>query len=723
MSKNRWLSVFKYILPSIFLVLSVFPSRSAGNGSNKKISTENFKSSAGNITGNVSGILYNPLEDKDKFGTVDYLRTCRYREKIGDSRTECKIRPQKKYLKVARAINPETSLREEKIEQIASLPQGEFLELISRKTFNYFWNEASSETGFIKDRSTPDSPSSIAATGFGLASICIAHSRGWITHQEAYKRVRMTLISIRDKAAHIKGFFYHFINMNTGKRELNSEISSIDTALLLAGVLTVQEYFTEKELKDICGEIYERVDWKWMMEANTKALYMGWVPEHGFKKFILWDMFAEEMVMYIMGMGAPHNPLPAESWHSFERPIKTYKDFTYIFCTSESLFTYLYSHAFIDFSNRHDEYADYWKNSEMAIKAAIVFSREQAGDYRTYREGFWGISASDGPDGYRNYGATIFTHDGTVAPYAICGSVPFVPGKAISALRSLLPMYGSRVWNKNYGFVSAFNLDKGWFSDEHVGIDLGISLLMIENHRSGFIWKHFMKSKYIIKGMQKAGFRPGTKEVEISTGTFKHTVVSVQKRYFVKRAKKKKFFGGNIESYDFPGSIEYGEIRNDDDLDAKFAFTWDKNYLYFIVDVRDDVICANRGNEELYKDDAVELFLSAPGSDNLEWGDGKNFQIGFAPNSLRGKPAVYAFFQKKEPGESIKLKVKNFPGGYRMKAKIKWGFLNMKPEQGKYLGMSVAVHDVDVKGEPGKKINWFFKNSILGIKLGRMILQ
>ena len=527
----------------------------------------------------------------------------------------------------------------EKFEKLAELPEDEFLELISIKLFNYFWNETSPRTGFIKDRNTPNIPSSIAATGFGLTAICIADYRDWILHEQAYNRVKKTLTAIKYKAAHQHGFYYHFIDMDTGQRMWKSEVSSVDTALLLAGIVVVREYFSENDIKKLCDEIYDKINWKWMMDDRSKALYMGWSPEGGFDKFILWDMFAEEMVMYILGMGAKNNPLPEESWHSFRRPVKKYKKYTYIYCETESLFTYLFSHAYIDFRRKHDKYADYWRNSTRAIKSSIEFTKNHKDFYRTYREGFWGISAGDGPDGYKNHGASekiLNAHDGTVVPYAMCGAVPFMHKEAVSGLKKLLSGYGEKVWDDNYGFVSSFNLDRNWFSTEHIGIDLGISLLMIENYRSGFVWKYFMKNENVKQGMKKAGFKKGIKKtVTGSTGEIVKTGDKlIQKEY---RARKTNSTAALKEEdfikFDISSDIEYGEINGLKDVNAKFAFTWDDEFLHFIIEVTDDTVLAERKKEELYKDDCIELYLS-PNSDMLIWGNSEYFQIGFAPDRI-----------------------------------------------------------------------------------------
>lgn len=649
----------------------------------------------GNIIGNSEGIIY-----------------------IDDIKLTC---PEEKFDERIKEIDEQRKEKNNRIEKILKLNDSELLEVISRKAFNYFWEEASPRTGFIRDRAKKGSPSSIAATGFGLSAICVADYRGWVSREQAVNRVLKTLKSLRDKAEHKNGVYYHFLNMHTGKRVWQSEASPIDTALLMGGVLSVREYFKEKEIRKICDEIYENVNWKWMMDPNSKTLYMGWKPECGFDEFILWDMFGEEMIMYILGLGSPTYPLPAESWHSFRRPVREYNGNRYIFCESESLFTYLYSHAFIDFKNKHDKYADYWKNSLNAIKANKSFAKENKDRFKTYKKGYWGLSACDGPEKYMNYGATLFTHDGTVAIYAISGSMPFMPEKSISTLRKLLKNYGEQVWDEQYGFTSAFNLEEGWFSDDFVGIDKGISLLMIENYRSGLIWNEFMDSKYVKRGLEKAGFEPGTKELAIQEVVEKKAIQI--KKYSARQVEQ----AWDVREDDFqkihiPESLEYGSVRDGSDLDAEFAFFWDQEHLYFITDVTDNKIYGTRKKSELYKDDCVELYLS-PKSNILIWGNEKHFQIGFSPKGAENKPQKYAFFQDSNPDEEVKLNSVTTDKGYKLTASIKWSYLGIKPKKDHTMGMSVAVHDIDGVSDNGKKINWFFKEGPSGIHLGELKLK
>ncbi|RLD18774.1 MAG: hypothetical protein DRI36_00515, partial [Caldiserica bacterium] len=625
------------------------------------------------------------------------------------------------YLKMKRRMEEERKRYIEELKRISELPDDEFLELISRKCFDYFLNESSPLTGFVKDRSTLYSPSSIAATGFGLAALCIGAERGWIDRKKAERTVLKTVKNIYEKAEGFKGFYYHFINMHTGKREGFSELSSVDTALLLAGCILAREYFGNREIKKYVDKIYKRINWRWMQDKETGFLYMGWSPEKGFSDFPLWSEMAEEMLMYIMALGSPRYSIEKDVWINLERPVRGYKDFHYIYCRSESLFTYLYSHAYIDFRSIRDDFANYWENSRRAIAYNIEFAENNKKKFKTYREGFWGISASDGPDGYRNYGATPFTHDGTIAPYAICGSVPFFPEKAIETMRKLLKSYGENVWGK-YGFVSAFNLDRNWFSLRWIGIDVGISLLMIENYRSGFVWKYFMKNPWIKRGLKRAGFR------KIKKGEEKFLNFSLLKSY-VKREKtfKVKEFGIKNRPVYFinlkkEGKLEFGKRKDDSDFDSQFTFYWDKEYLYFIVKSTDNVIITKDNFKELYKMDCVEIYLS-PDPDNFIWGSKRFYQIVIAPSKKDNKVPMWVYFQDIYP-EDIEVNVFLKKNYYELRGKIPWKFLNFTPEVGKRIGASIAVRDVDGVGDKGSKYNWCFYDTGGGnIKIGNLILR
>lgn len=388
----------------------------------------------------------------------------------------------------------------------------QFLDQLQRRCFRFFWDEANPETGLIPDRADADGQkkfpvASIASVGFGLTGICIADQRGWIPRDQAYQHVLTTLRFFWEKMPHERGFYYHFVDMKTGARVWNCELSSIDTALLLAGILTARQYYKGTEVEQLATKIYQRVDWPWML-AGGQTLSMGWTPEGGFLN-ARWDEYSEHMILYLLGLGSTTHPLPRQTWNAWKRqPLITYAGHTYLQC--QPLFTHQYFHAWVDFRNKRDAFADYWRNSVLATLAHRQFNIDMRDTFPKYGENLWGITSSDGPDGYKAWGGPpATTHppiDGTVVPCAAGGSLPFAPRETIAALRHMHQQYGDRIWKK-YGFVDAFNPHTGWVATDVIGIDVGITLLMIENHRSGFVWRYFMQNPEIQRAMHLAGFR------------------------------------------------------------------------------------------------------------------------------------------------------------------------------------------------------------------------
>lgn len=375
----------------------------------------------------------------------------------------------------------------------AQFSDEEFLNKLEYDSILYFVKEMNPANGLIKDSSRPGSPASIAAVGFGLAAICIGESRGWIAKDDAYYLVLKILKTFRDIVPNEKGFFYHFLDMRTGHRAWNSEVSSIDTALFLAGALFAGEYYKGSEAETIAREIYERVDWPWMLNGK-KILCMGWKPEEGFLWYY-WDSYSEAMILYALAIGSPTHPIPSECWSEWKRPVDSYKDHKLIYCTGGSIFTYQYSHAWIDFRELYEDDINYFNNSVSAIKANRQFCIDNSGVYKTYGENSWGLSACLGPEGYRGYGAKPGAgfNDGTIPPYGIAGSMPFNPIASLNGLKRLYVEHKDFLYGK-YGFKDAFNLDKNWWAEEYLGIDIGITVLMIENYRSEFVWKRFMST-------------------------------------------------------------------------------------------------------------------------------------------------------------------------------------------------------------------------------------
>jgi len=386
----------------------------------------------------------------------------------------------------------------------------QLLDEIQRATFQFFWDEASQETGQVKDRALANGNdsrmmSSIAATGFGLTSLCIGDQRGYGKSPEILERARKTLRFLANDLPNERGFFFHFVHMETGQRWEKCELSSIDSSLLLCGVLTARQYFADQEIKDLATKIYERVDWPWMLNGAA-TLSMGWTPESGFLN-ARWEHYCELMMIYLLAIGSPTHPMPASSWDAWTRPRIQYQGIEYI-SGNDPIFTHQYSQAWFDFRSKRDSYADYFENSVKATKAHKLFCLSLRDRFPDYSESLWGISASDYVNGYTAWGGPPPQGpiDGSVVPCATGGSLPFLFDDCIRVLRNLRGRYREKAWVK-YSFVDAFNPLTGWYDTDVLGIDLGITMLMAENHRTGLIWNTFMKNIEAQSAMQKVGFK------------------------------------------------------------------------------------------------------------------------------------------------------------------------------------------------------------------------
>jgi len=383
------------------------------------------------------------------------------------------------------------------------------LEEVERAGFRYFWEEANPYTGLVKDRSQADGPdarttASIAATGFGLTALCIADHRGWEDSKKIRERVRNTLRFAGTRLSHRNGFFFHFLNMRNGDRDFQSEVSSIDTSIFLCGALACRAYFDDAEIRDLATKIYERVDWGWLLQGE-KTLSMGWTPEGGFLK-ARWDSYSELMMIYLLGLGSSTHPLPKECWDAWERPRFEFSGLHFI-GSHAPLFVHQYSHAWFDFRGKRDAYANYFENSVIATKVHRLWCLELAKQFPDYNEDLWGITASDSAHGYVAWGGPppMGPIDGSIVPSAAGGSLPFLPAEAMRVLQTIREKYAKHAW-REYGFVDAFNPLKDWYNPDVIGIDLGITLLMVENGRTGFVWEHFIKNDAVKNGMARAGF-------------------------------------------------------------------------------------------------------------------------------------------------------------------------------------------------------------------------
>ena len=382
------------------------------------------------------------------------------------------------------------------------------LEEIERASFLYFWEQASPETGMVRDRCnvrTPDNKDlgNISATGFGLTAICIGEKRGYISYAEARDRVLKTLRFLWKKLPNQRGFFYHWTNINTGARVWESEVSSIDTAILLCGVLMCRQHFVHSEINELAGLIFNRVDWRWLSE-DTLILPGGWTPETGFLQY-RWDNYSELMMIYLLGIGASRHSLPPDTWNAWKRTMFEYDGIKYV-GSFAPLFIHQYPQAWFDFRNKHDKYADYFQNSIVATDVHRRFCLSLAKEFPDYSDDLWGITASDSIKGYVVWGGPPKTGpiDGTVVPCATGGSLVFLTPQVMRVLRNIRFNYGAGTWSR-YGFVDAFNPLINWYDSDVIGIDTGITMLMAENARTGFVWETFMKNPEAQRGMQLAG--------------------------------------------------------------------------------------------------------------------------------------------------------------------------------------------------------------------------
>jgi hypothetical protein len=392
----------------------------------------------------------------------------------------------------------------------AASDHSELLDQMERASFEFFWNEADPHTGLVRDRAQADGGSlsrmsSIAATGFGLTALCIAHQRDYRPRAEIVARVRRTL-SFLEQAPHIHGFLYHYVDMRSGKRFARSELSPIDMSILLCGVLTCREHFRDPGIRRAAERIYRRVDWPWALHGGD-TFVLEWRPEFGFSP-LRWDAYCELMMLYLLAIGSPTHPIPAESWRSFRRPTLVYGDYQFI-STPAPLFVHQYSHAWFDFRGKQDEYTDYFANSVLASQAHREFCQSLRERFPSYSPELWGITASDSVKGYVAWGGPPLQGpvDGSIVPAAAAGSLPFVFSDSMAVLRNLRERYGKQIW-KRYGFVDAFNPLTGWVDHEVVGIDQGISMVMAENARSEFVWRTFMRNPEMKAAMDEVGFRP-----------------------------------------------------------------------------------------------------------------------------------------------------------------------------------------------------------------------
>ncbi|HEX4056093.1 MAG TPA: glucoamylase family protein [Tepidisphaeraceae bacterium] len=426
------------------------------------------------------------------------------------------------------------------------------MEALQRETFAYFVHEANPLNGLIVDKTRAGAPASIAAVGLALSSYPIGVERGFITREHAVQKTLATLRFFHNSvqstdpdATGYKGFYYHFLDMNSGKRVWKCELSTVDTGFLLAGMLTAAAYFRDntaeaREIRALAGELYLRTDWNWAQNGGA-TISMGWNPESGFLSYN-WQGYDEALFLYLLGLGSPTHPLPTESYTQWTSTYQWRKIYGHEFLYSGPLFTHQISHIWIDFRGIQDDYMrgkniDYFENSRRATYVQQQYSIDNPAKFDGYGANCWGITASDGPGpvtrtikgierqffGYDARGVPDGPDDGSIAPWAVIASLPFAPEIVLPALEYFETL---RLREKNpYGFKATFNLTftgksdskQPWVSPFHFGLNQGPIVLMIENYRTGLLWRLMRQCPYLAIGLRRAGFAGGWLGAETSS--------------------------------------------------------------------------------------------------------------------------------------------------------------------------------------------------------------
>lgn len=414
------------------------------------------------------------------------------------------------------------------------------LDSIQEKTFQFFLHEHHPEWGIVKDRTAAWAPASIASTGFGLPSFAVGVERNWITRDDAARITLNTLDffvnseqSADTAVTGYKGFYYHFLRMSTGTREWTCELSSVDTGLLMMGIIFARNYYNldndiERRIRSQADLLLNRIEWDFMMMPDTgkfaHQISMGWHPEQGLHH-MGWSGYNEALFLYILaaGSGLENAEESYNSWLSSYKWRTPYDGLSHV--AFPPLFGHQFSQAFIDFRGIADAYMkekgiDYFENSRRATYVQRQYAIDNPYGWVGYDSLCWGITASDGPTDIYNFDGREFLgyagrgtsgpdynyfDDGTIAPYGPLSSLPFAPEIVLPTIKSINERYGDRLWGK-YGYYDSFNLTANWVNDDFIGIDQGPMLIMIENFRTGLVWDYVMKDPVIRKGLNKLGF-------------------------------------------------------------------------------------------------------------------------------------------------------------------------------------------------------------------------
>lgn len=621
-----------------------------------------------------------------------------------------------------------------------------FLDQVQKQAFRFFTDCVNPENGLVMDKAINSksagdevnfdhAPASIAGVGFALTLYPVGVERGWITREKALELTLSTLKFFRDKMEQKHGFFYHFVHMKTGKRAMNCEISSIDTAIFIAGALFAAEYFSDEEVSEIATSLFKNIDWNWMRN-NGQFLSMGWTPEKGFIP-ALWDHYSEGILLGILALGSPTHPVPENSW-DFRRLWGDYNGHVYLI--NPPLFTHQFPQVWLDLKNRHDNYADYFESSVQATLANRSFCIDLMPSFKTFSQNRWGLTACIGPNDYQAYGAPPNPPvvDGTVAPAAAASSIVFTPELSLKALREYYQgtEYSEKIKSQmvgRFGLTDSFNMDEDYIADEAFAINQGSMILMIENARSEFVWKHFMKISSVIEGMKKAGFRdahladyPPKGTSVYSTSAYKphlrptYEANQVEEDFAISAA--------GFEDSRWQNAIaialnkDYAQMIVEAPKTMDYKVDWrmlhNSNSIFFRFDVTDSDLYAANPDEKMYLDDCIEIYINTIG-EPFSWQGTNSSQIILSPDATSNQLRVREFMHGNKLSNAIKSEYERTANGY--KAMIEISRSEFELEGIESFAATVAAHDINSNKTADVKYNWFI--TLPKMQLGKIILS
>jgi len=579
---------------------------------------------------------------------------------------------------------------------------------LQRAALRYFQEQRHPHSGLIANTTEANAPASPTAAGVALSAIPIAVSRGWLSRDAGYQEALAVLHGL-ERAEHVRGFFYHFLVPSTGQRTWESEVSPIDSAIAFAGAMVAAEFFPETEVAERANRLIERAEWPWFLDGED-TLQWGWKPETGFEGGPM--DFSESVLAYLLAIGSPTHPIPAAAWTAMRRPISRYGDLPRMVYTRDgSLFAYVLPLAWFDLRDRHDAYLDYWTNAETAIRANLQFCRDRRHRVQTYREGLWGLSAALGPDGYTAYGAEpgVVTHDGTVAPYVVAASVPWLPQASFETLHRMEQLAPS-LWTR-YGYGDGLNIDRQFVCPYTIALDQGLAALLIENYRTGLIWDLFMRHPIAQRALERAEFLPGALAEplapEVIPGNPGASLSLARRTHPVA-------VDGDLSEWIRDDAleltprerrnVEYGFVSDARDASAVIYLGWDDDAFYVAGLLTDETLVTRKTGGDIYLDDCLEVFFDLDGDGFRFDRNPSDVQIGVAPGGPEGTHQLWAWGAIQQYPSDVQAAVERQGEQVAVELAIPRARLPGLRE-GQPVRFSVAYHDRDAD-EKAAKLHW-----------------